>query len=178
MYNEIIRFWFDEITPAQWWSKDPAFDLLITQRFAKIHQQAARSELFTWRDEPRGRLAEIIVLDQFSRNMFRNTAAAFSCDPLALSLAQHAVSIGADLELPQLQRSFIYMPFMHSESLLVHQTALELFSANALERNLNSEIQHQKIIERFGRYPHRNKMLTRPSTAEEVAFLKQAGTSF
>jgi len=178
MYNEILSFWFDEITPAQWWIKDPELDRQITQRFGEIHHKAALCELFTWRDEPRGRLAEIIVLDQFSRNIYRDTPAAFANDGLALSLAQHAISLGADLELPPIQRSFIYMPFMHSESLLIHQTALELFNHAALHQNLTAEMQHHKILEQFGRYPHRNKILGRQSTDEELSFLTRPGSSF
>jgi len=178
MYNEILSFWFEEITPAQWWVKDPELDHQIKRRFGDIHRKASRCELFTWRDEPRGRLAEIIVLDQFSRNIYRDTPTAFSCDALALSLAQHAISLGIDHELPSIQRSFIYMPFMHSESLLIHQTALELFNHEALHDNLTAEMKHHKILEQFGRYPHRNKILDRQSTDEELTFLTRPNSSF
>ena len=178
MYNEILRFWFEELSPAQWWIKDLALDQLIERRFGEIHHKASICELYTWREEARGRLAEIIVLDQFSRNIYRESPLAFACDPLALSLAQHAISLGADQELPPQQRNFIYLPLMHSESLLIHQTALELYTSNALADNLNFEIRHHKIIEQFGRYPHRNEILGRESTAQERSFLKQSGSSF
>jgi uncharacterized protein (DUF924 family) len=116
LYQTIHNFWFNEIAPAQRWEVDPAFDALIRDRFAALHMQANRGELFAWRREPIGRLAEVIVLDQFSRNMFRGTAAAFASDALALVLAQEAVASAADLALTAAERGFLYMPFMHSES--------------------------------------------------------------
>jgi uncharacterized protein (DUF924 family) len=123
-------------------------------------------------------LAEVIVLDQFSRNIHRGTARAFACDPLALGLAQEAVALRADLQLEPALRAFIYMPYIHSESGLIHTEALRLLSAPGLEPNLESEVQHKAIIDRFGRYPHRNLALGRPSTAEELAFLEQPGSRF
>jgi uncharacterized protein (DUF924 family) len=120
----------------------------------------------------------VIVLDQFSRNMFRNQPQAFAWDPLSLALAQEAVAVGADQELTPQERSFLYMPYMHSESLIIHQVAIKLFEANGIEGNLKFEIAHMKIIERFGRYPHRNQILGRTSTPKELEFLKQPGSSF
>lgn len=178
MYDDILNFWFEETPPALRWKKDPAFDARITERFAQVHARAARCELFGWRSSARGRLAEIIVLDQFSRNMFRDSAQAFAQDPLALALAQEAISLKLDLQLSAEQRSFLYMPFMHSESLLIHKTAIELFVDNAIADNLNFELKHKAIIERFGRYPHRNALLGRASTALEIEFLQQPGSSF
>lgn len=178
MPEDILTFWFEELKPAQWWKKDPAFDAMIGERFGPLHGQAVRCELYTWRRTAEGRLAEIIVLDQFSRNMFRTSAQAFSADPLALALAQEAVATGADAKLTPVQRSFLYMPYMHSESLIIHEQALALYTRNGLEDNLNFEIRHQQIIARFGRYPHRNDILGRQSTAEELAFLEQPGSSF
>lgn len=178
MYQEILDFWFSEMTPAQWWKKDPTLDRLIATRFSNIHHRASRCELAGWRESARGRLAEIIILDQFSRNIYRDSSLSFANDALALSLAQHAVSSGADLALPPIERSFFYMPFMHSESLVIHQMGLGLFSNNAQQENLRSAIQHKEIIEKFGRYPHRNKILARKSTDEEIEFLKQPGSSF
>jgi uncharacterized protein (DUF924 family) len=125
-----------------------------------------------------GRLAEIIVLDQFSRNMFRDTPAAFAQDALALVLAQEAVFSGADKLLSETQCSFLYMPFMHSESLVIHELAVELFSKPGLEGNLDFEMRHKVIIEKFGRYPHRNNILQRESTEEEMEFLKLPGSGF
>jgi uncharacterized protein (DUF924 family) len=178
MYQEIINFWFEETKSTQWWKKDKSFDQIIIDRFSDIHTLAARCELFDWREKPHGRLAEILILDQFSRNMFRDTARAFAYDSLALALAQEAVAAGADLMLTQIERSFIYMPYMHSESLKVHDIARELFEENELQSNIDFELKHRKVIEQFGRYPHRNAVLGRESTPEEVEFLKQPGSGF
>lgn len=178
MPEDILNFWFEELKPAQWWKKDTMFDAMIAERFGDLHRQAVRCELYKWRLTAEGRLAEIIVLDQFSRNMFRDSARAFSADPLALALAQEAVAAGADAWLTPVQRSFLYMPYMHSESLSIHEQALALYTRNGLEDNLKFEIKHKGIIERFGRYPHRNNILGRHSTSEELTFLGQPGSSF
>ena len=177
-YKEIIRFWFEEIKPKFWFKKDPAFDQTVCDRFMPIYIAATRCELFDWRNNPEGCLAEVIILDQFSRNLFRNSAEAFAQDSLALCLAQSAIEKGYDSLLPTRQRSFLYMPFMHSESLAIHKQALELFASPGLEDNLNYEAKHHLIIVKFGRYPHRNDVLGRTSTPEELAFLKQPGSSF
>ena len=177
-YADVINFWFHEIDQAQHWKKDQGFDQLITDRFGKLHHQAALCELFDWRTSAKGRLAEIIVLDQFSRNMYRDTPLSFAYDPQALTLAQEAVALKVDVELNSLERSFLYMPYMHSESLKVHEVAVELFTRNGIENNLDFEIRHKKIIEQFGRYPHRNAILGRNSTPEEIEFLKQPDSSF
>ena len=178
MIQHILSFWFDELTPAQWWRVDPALDALIRDRFGSTLRAARACELHDWRSTPEGRLAEIIVLDQFSRNIHRGTPEAFAADPLALALAQEAVSRGADRALPINSRAFVYMPFMHSESLLIHEMAVQLFSAPGLAENLKAELRHQEIITRFGRYPHRNSILGRTSTPEEEAFLREPGSSF
>ncbi|HEY5993634.1 MAG TPA: DUF924 family protein [Gallionellaceae bacterium] len=178
MQREVLKFWFEEAEPAQWWKKDEAFDRLIGARFSALHAQAARCELFAWRKEARGRLAEIIVLDQFSRNLFRGLPGSFAQDALALALAQEAVAAGADAALNPAERSFLYMPYMHSESLKIHEVALELFRANGIPGSLDYELRHQAIIARFGRYPHRNGVLGRASTPEEIEFLRQPGSSF
>ena len=178
MFQEIIKFWFEELEPAQWWKKDENLDRLIFERYSAIHARAARCELFRWRLEARGRLAEIIVLDQFSRNMFRGSPQAFANDALALALSQEAIAVGADQSLSQMERSFLYMPFMHSESLEIHEIAAELFRRNGNPNNLDFEFRHKAIIERFGRYPHRNAILGRQSTEEETEFLKQPGAGF
>jgi uncharacterized protein (DUF924 family) len=178
MYKEIIKFWFEEIDSSKWWIKDETFDQLLRDRFLDLHTQANRCELFHWRQSPLGRLAEIIVLDQFSRNMFRGQPEAFASDSLALVLAQEAIFLKADQQLQSKQKSFLYMPYMHSESLIIHQQALELFSQEGLQNNYNFELKHQQIIQRFGRYPHRNEILNRVSSAEELEFLKQPGSSF
>ncbi len=178
MYQEIVKFWFGELEPKQWWVKDVELDQLIIERFSEVHARAARCELSAWRKYAKGRLAEIIVLDQFSRNMFRGSSLSFAYDSLALVLAQEAIAVGADQRLQPVERTFIYMPFMHSESLLIHEDAVELFRRNGLQGNLDYEYKHKAIIERFGRYPHRNELLGRPSSAEEIEFLKQPGSSF
>lgn len=178
MYWEVLKFWFEEIEPAAWWQKDEAFDALLIERFSGLHARATRCELFAWRVEPEGRLAEIIVLDQFSRNMFRDTPLAFANDSMALALSQEAIASGADDALTAVQRSFLYMPFMHSESLHIHEVAVGLYRKNGIQNNLDFEISHKKIIEQFGRYPHRNQILGRESSAEEIEFLTRPGSSF
>jgi len=174
----ILKFWFEEIDHSQWWSKNDEFDQQIRERFAEIHAQAIRCELFAWRKDAAGRLAEIIVLDQFSRNLFRNSPLSFANDSLALVLSQEAISVGVDQELSPIQRSFLYMPFMHSESLLIHGIAMDLYQKNGIPSYYDFEIKHQDIIKRFGRYPHRNKILGRVSTKEEIEFLKHPGSGF
>jgi len=178
MPQTVVDFWFHEIAPAQWWKADPAFDTLIAQRFGELHGQAARGELFEWRAQPQGRLAEVIVLDQFSRNLHRGSRLAFAADAMALALAQEAVACRADQALPIEQRVFLYMPYMHSESRLIHAVAEPLFHAHTPASNHDFELRHKAIIDRFGRYPHRNAVLGRASTAEELEFLAQPGSSF
>lgn len=178
MYKDVIKFWFEDINPAKWWIKDSEFDQTIITRFSELHQRAIAGELFHWRRSAEGRLAEIIILDQFSRNMFRDTPRAFFYDNMALVLAQEAIAFGADKELSQLQCSFVYLPFMHSESAIIHQQAVFLYQGNDIQTNLDFELQHQAIIEQFGRYPHRNTILGRESTVEELAFLDTPDSSF
>jgi len=153
-------------------------DQQIAERFGGLRARAAACECFEWRVSPRGRLAEIIVLDQFSRNIYRHDARAFASDAQALVLAQEAVAKGADQSLSVVERSFLYMPYMHSESLVIHRHAVQLFNQPGLERNLDAEKRHKAIIERFGRYPHRNAVLGRASSQAEVDFLNQPGSSF
>ncbi|MBM3618544.1 MAG: DUF924 domain-containing protein [Alphaproteobacteria bacterium] len=177
-YNPVLDFWFVESTPEDWFAVSTDFDALIHARFADVYAAAAAGELWKWRKKPEGRLAEIIVLDQFSRNLFRNDPRAFAHDTMALALAQEAVSIGADAFLPEARRHFLYMPYMHSESAAIHVEALRLFTLLGNDNALDYEHKHKVIIDRFGRYPHRNKVLGRESTAEEEAFLTQPGSSF
>lgn len=175
---EVIKFWFEEIEPKQRFKKDLEFDQLIKDRFGEVHARANTGLLYTWREHPLDALAEIIVLDQFSRNMYRDTPGAFASDTLALVLAQEAIRRKLDAELNASQKAFLYMPFMHSESAEIHEIALYLFDQEGLEDNYNFEVKHKEIIDRFGRYPHRNKILGRESTAEEIEFLAQPGSSF
>ncbi len=177
-FSAILHFWFEELTDKQHFVKDPALDEAMRIRFGATLEAAARCELFAWRATSEGRLAEILVLDQFSRNIFRDTPRAFAQDALALVLAQEMVASGHDQQLTPKQRAFAYMPYMHSESAVVHAEAVRLFSLPGLENNLNFELRHKAIIDRFGRYPHRNAILGRSSSAEELAFLSEPGSSF
>ncbi len=176
--EQVLSFWFERHGPDQWWAKDPAFDEAIRTEFSALHASAALGELHEWREAPEGRLAEIIVLDQFSRNLYREDPRAFACDGMALALAQEALRAHADRAVPLERRKFFYMPYEHSESRLIHEIAVRLFESIDDPRSLDYELQHKAIIDRFGRYPHRNKALSRPSTPEEIAFLKPPNSSF
>ena len=176
--HAVLDFWFKETSPEGWWKSDPAFDAEIGRRFGAAHDAASAGELYEWRSEPRGRLAEIIVLDQFSRNIHRGSPRAFAFDPMALALAQEAVAGSHDVRLSSQERVFLYLPFMHSESRLIHERAERLFASLGLVQNYEFELKHKAIIDRFGRYPHRNAVLGRESTSDELAFLQQQGSSF
>lgn len=178
MIEDVLGFWFDELMPGEWWAKNPVLDQQIRERFSETHRMACRCELYGWRASARGRLAEIIVLDQFSRNLYRDSPLAFANDALALALAQEAIDRGMDGALHPVERSFMYMPFMHSESARIHEVAVRLFEANGIAGNLEFEHKHKRIIDRFGRYPHRNAVLGRSSTEEEIAFLREPDSSF
>jgi len=174
-YRDVLSFWFEEIEPAQHWEKDVEFDRLIEERFGGLQLAATKCELFEWRATPDGRLAEVIVLDQFSRNIFRDKPDSFASDPLALALAQEAIAVGADKKIDPERVSFLYMPFMHSESAKIHDVALKLFEQAG---SMEFELKHKAIIDRFGRYPHRNEILGRESTVEEIEFLRGPDSSF
>ena len=177
-YDEILDFWFVEAGPKAWWTPNREFDERIRSRFEAFYVQATHGELYGWRATPRGRLAEVIVLDQFSRNLFRDSARAFAHDLAALTLAQEAVSAGAHVELEPVQRIFLLLPYMHSESREIHVVAERLYREFAPAENLDFELRHKAIVDRFGRYPHRNEALGRTSTPEEIEFLRQPGSSF
>lgn len=178
MHTEVLSFWFQEIEARLWFASDKDFDDQIRRRFLSVMQQAAVGELYAWRATAEGRLAEIIVLDQFSRNVYRNTSKAFSQDPIALVLTQEAVASGALNSLSPTQRSFLLLPYMHSESRQIHVVAESLYKEFAPAGNYDFELRHKAIIDRFGRYPHRNEILGRTSTPEEVEFLGQPGSRF
>ena len=167
--EEVLNFWFVQLQPADWYKKSDELDERIRGQFESLHARVVAGETAGWRDSADGRLAEIIVLDQFSRNMFRATPAAFAFDPLALALAQEMIRAGQDVEIDESKRAFVCMPFMHSESPIVHEQAMTLFAGTA---NLEFEVKHKEIFDRFGRYPHRNEVLGRPSTEEEVEWMK------
>ena len=177
-WEEIIHFWFEEIEPAKHWVKDLEFDELIRTRFGDVHTAATKGELYHWRETANGRLAEIIVLDQFSRNMFRGHSQSFVSDPKARNLARAGVDAGLDREMTREERVFFYLPFEHSEDLADQERAVELISALGNENYTQYAQAHFDLIKRFGRFPHRNEVLGRVSTAEEVAYLAQPGSGF
>jgi uncharacterized protein (DUF924 family) len=183
--DDILAFWFGP-TPhaarAAWFHKEPAFDAEIRSRFGAAIETALAGGYRDWTATPRGSLARVLLLDQFTRNAFRDTPRAFAGDAQALATAQSAVDAGQDRALDRHERTFLYLPFEHAEDLLVQQRSLALFSALAAEvgepGNLEWAERHAAIIRRFGRYPHRNAILGRASTPEEIAFLRGPGSSF
>ena len=177
-FQTIIDFWFLVTDPQSWWKKDTAFDQLIRQCFSVIHQSAIFCELAEWRTESLGKLSEIIVLNQFSRNIYRDDPRAFADNALALALAQEAINNGIDKTLLPDKKLSLYMPFMHSESKIIHEIALTLFRLPGLLSNYKFEFKHKAIFDCYRRYPHRNKILRRQSTDEEISFLEQPDSSF
>ena len=141
--DDILNFWFQDIEQSQWWVKDLTFDQLIIDKFSAIHHSANSCELSSWRATPKGRLAEIIILDQFSRNMYRDTPRSFASDSLALALAQEAIAVGADKQLHAGERNFLYMPFMHSESLAIHHSSMKLYLENGIDSSIDFENKHK-----------------------------------
>ncbi|WP_201536188.1 DUF924 family protein [Psychrobacter immobilis] len=186
----VLAFWFDKDNEQYWFAKNDNFDQQINDKFGKIWQMARRGECVTWRNAntPKdsnssitslaGRLAEIIVLDQFSRNLCRGQARAFAQDSMSVVLAQEAIQQPHFGALPVEWRKFIIMPFMHSESLMIHERYLPLFEQLNDAETLDFEQRHKDIIEQFGRYPHRNDTLDRESTDKEEAFLQEPNSSF
>ena len=174
----VLDFWFNESSRPFWFKRSDAFDLQIRSGFAGLWQRAVYSELDDWRACLQGRLAEIIVLDQFSRNLFRESPVAFAQDNMAVALAQEAVRQPGFADMQPSERHFMLMPLMHSESRKIHEQALALFERYTTPQALDFEIRHKRIIDRFGRYPHRNQVLGCPSTEEETAFLQEPGSSF
>lgn len=173
---EVLRFWFEEHA-KDWFVKNPAFDAEIRARFLALHEAAAAGQLAHWADDARACLALVLVLDQFPRNMFRGTPRAFATDALALAAARHAVARGHDRDLLPMQKQFVYLPFEHSESLADQVLCCELMKDFDAEL-LRYAVRHREIIERFGRFPHRNAVLGRESTPAELEFLKQPGSTF
>lgn len=174
--RQLLDFWFKEHGKDDWFGGKAEFDAKVSARFMLTLKQAERCELFEWRDTPQGRLAEIIALDQFSRQLYRSGPDAFKNDPLALALAQEAVAQGLDMKLNAQEQQFLYMPYMHAESMIIQNEGLNLF------RKLGDEIyefqvKHAKVIEKFGRFPKRNTALGRASTPEEVAYINESGDS-
>ncbi len=176
--DEIIRFWFETLTPEDWYRKNPAIDAEIAKRFGATYEALKHSVPPAWIAEPKGMIAAIIVLDQFPRNMFRDDPHAFATDRAALALAKRAIGEGSDMLLTPEQRAFIYMPFQHSEAAADQAQSIALFTTLGNPLNLDFALKHEAIIARFGRFPHRNSVLGRASTATELAFLQEPGSSF
>lgn len=171
---EIIAFW-REAGPAQWYAKDDAFDAELRRRFLGVWEAARDGRLASWEDSDEGALALILVLDQFSRNMFRNDARAFSADEQARAVAGRAIAKGVDQRIEPALRAFMYLPFEHSEQIADQERSVALFRAMGDAESLKWADLHLDIIKRFGRFPHRNAVLGRATTPEEEAFLTEGG---
>jgi uncharacterized protein (DUF924 family) len=189
MQAQILEFWFGTMGPdgsvdsakrSRWWKKSSEFDALCRKHFEAELKGAAQGDVHPAMETARGALAFIILCDQLSRNMYRDTPSAFATDSLALSVTQKLIETGALSQLLPVEKSFALMPLMHSEELSVHEQSIAQFQALKAEGHdaLDFAVRHQKIIEQFGRYPHRNAILGRVSTPEEVLFLEQPGSSF
>ncbi len=185
--DAVLQFWFGsesgEKTRPEWFRKDPAFDLEISTRFGGLIEQALAGGIDAWADAPLPALARVIVLDQFTRNTFRDTARAFAGDSQALAAAQHIVQLGWNLGYSGVQRQFCYLPFEHAEDRGMQQRALKLFAQLGQDHPELADLlkwaqAHHDIVARFGRFPHRNAVLGRTSSAEEMQFLSQPGSSF
>ena len=176
--SDILDFWFSEDVKSKWFAGGKSFDDELRQRFTTLLQKARLGELTHWAENPDGALALVILLDQLSRNIHRGTPEAFAADALALETAKHAIAQGYDLRLAPEGRGFLYMPFEHSEVLADQERGVALFEALGAAESLDYMRRHRDIIARFGRFPHRNAILGRSSTAEEIEFLKQPGSSF
>jgi len=175
---DVLRFWFVTHNEADWFGTKPEFDAEIARDFAATHAWVAAGHATSWRTSPSGRLAEIIVLDQFSRQRYRQRPEAFASDPLALSCARELVATGGDVTLEPRRRMFAYLPFMHSEDLAVHAEAAPLFAAYASPEFSDFERRHVETLQRFGRYPYRNAALARPSTPEELEYMEAGNGMF
>ncbi len=174
--DDVISFW-RAAGPDRWWKKDAAFDREVTSRFMATWEAASHGELSSWEASDDGSLALIIVLDQFPRNMFRNDPRTYATDELALRTSERALSKGVDTRVDAEMQQFVYMPFMHSEELKHQERCVELFKAAGNTFNLGFAEDHADIVRRFGRFPHRNTILGRETTADEQAFLDGGGFS-
>lgn len=182
--EDILTFWFDEAGPSKWFEKDETFDAEIRERFGAVTHQARDGKLETWCETARGCLALIILIDQFSRNIHRGSPLTWSADAHGLALTRLALDKGFDAALGHAERKFLYMPLMHSEVLADQERSVELFQRLADEGAENGAvtvdyaIRHRDIVARFGRFPHRNGILGRESTPEEIELLKDPDASF
>lgn len=176
--QDVLNFWFEECAPPQWFKKDPAFDHAIRERFGEVIERALNGGLDDWTESSEGCLALILVLDQFTRNVYRGTSKAFAGDDKALSISDLCRERGYIEHPHQGFRHFMLIPMMHSEDLQVQEASLPLFEKHTDDRVYQFAVRHRDIIARFGRYPHRNHDLGRASTDEELAFLKEPGSGF
>ncbi len=174
----VLDFWFGEATPEQWFKQDDAFDATIRDRFAGLFEQAASGGLDSWRESAEGCLALVIVRDQFPRNLFRGGARSFATDAAARAVLSHALESGFDEGFSFREKQFLYMPLMHSENADDQAYSVEKFATLGDEDVLDFARRHKDIVDRFGRFPHRNEVLGRKSTPEEAEFLKEKGSSF
>ena len=174
----VLAFWFVERRPEQWFKKDDGVDTAIRARFGEIYGRLAANVPPHWEETPRGCLAAVIVLDQFPRNIYRDDPRAYATDAAALAIATNAIGQGFDRTLGPVERQFLYMPFQHSEERDVQARSVELFAAIGEPRTLKFARRHQEIVERYGRFPHRNEVLGRKSTEAELAFLEESESSF
>lgn len=173
-FQTVLDYWFNTLTPKEWFSHNADVDAYISEHFTDMHTAASTGELAAWRTAPKGRLAEILLLDQFSRHIYRDTPKAFAQDELATRLTLEAIETdGVEEALSEQELQFLYMPLMHSESAAVHELAVQKFEDLGNEEALKYEHLHKRIIDRFGRYPHRNEILGRDTTAEEAQFLAE-----
>lgn len=176
---QILGFWFDEAGPQKWFGGGPDFDAEVRTRLGALHDRAAAGELDGWVATPDGTLALLILLDQVPRNIHRGTPGAFATDAKALAIARHAVAVDLDLKFPVDRRVFFYLPFEHSEALADQRESERLTRERSGEAEaIRYAVRHREIIERFGRFPHRNAILGRESTPEELEFLKEPNSSF
>ena len=171
--QSVLRFWFTELAPEQWWKMDAAVDRLIAERFTDLHAKLADGVPESWLASAHSRLAAVIVLDQFSRNLYRDDARAYACDACALALAQETIELELDAELSKDEKAFLYMPFEHCEEAAMQDRSVALFTALGDDNYLDFAVRHKVVIDRFGRFPHRNKDLGRESTPEEEVFLTE-----
>ena len=176
--DDVLRFWFEETRPKQWFTKDEAFDAEVRRRFLALHEALAAQPSGTLLADARAALAAIIVFDQMSRNMFRGSPRAFATDAKALAIADAAIAKGFDIARNKDERMFCYLPFEHAEDSTAQARCVSLMSALGDPELTKWGEAHKAIIDRFGRFPHRNAVLGRPSTPEEIEFLKQPGSSF
>ena len=174
--GDVVSFWLTQ-SEKVWFTADPTFDAEVLSRFAALVEQAKSGALDDWADDPEGSLALVILLDQMTRNIYRDTAEMFAADGKALAVAKRAIERGFDMDLPKEKRRWLYMPFMHSEDLADQERSIELFDGSEMAASLPFAVEHADIIRRFGRFPHRNAILGRQTTPEEAAFLAGGGFS-